>query len=117
MNNIYYDAMHYSIHLDMQLNFTIRRIFQEMSLSELEALHHLCELERTQILQSLAVAVLKIPYAGHLLSGNRSIFIEDEGNLLWYYPCTKKVSPLYVFEVKKMLQKNAHILQNLSIFC
>ena len=43
----------------------------EMSLSELETLHHLRDLERTQILQSLALAVLKLPYAGYLLSGNR----------------------------------------------
>ena len=42
-----------------------------MSLRELETLHQLCELERTQILQSLELAVLKIPYAGYLLSGNR----------------------------------------------
>ena len=39
-------------------------MYQEKSLSELETLHHLCELERTQILQSLALAILKIPYAG-----------------------------------------------------
>ena len=45
----------------MKLDYTISRIFQEMSLSELETLHQLCELERTQILQSLALAVLKIP--------------------------------------------------------
>ena len=32
-----------------------------MSLSQLETLHHLCQLERTQILQSLGLAVLKIP--------------------------------------------------------
>ena len=61
-----------------------------MSLSELETLHQLCELERTQILQSLALAVLKIPYAGHLLSGNRSNFLDYEGNVLWFYACTKK---------------------------
>ena len=38
--------------------------YQEHSwttLSELETLHQLCELKRTQILQSLALAVLKIP--------------------------------------------------------
>ena len=34
-----------------------------MSFSETEALHQLCELEITQILQSLALAVLKITYA------------------------------------------------------
>ena len=67
---------------------------------ELETLHQLCELERTHILQSLALAVLKIPYAGYLLSGNRSNSIDYEGNLLWYYTCIKKVSPLNVFEDK-----------------
>ena len=76
-----------------------------MSLSELETLHQLCELERTQILQSLALAVLKIPYAGSLLSGNRSNFLDYEGNNLWFYTCTKKVSPLYVFEDKRCYKR------------
>ena len=64
----------------MKLDYTISRIFQEMTLSE--TLHHLCELERTQILQSPALAVLKLPYAGYLISGNRSIFIDNEENFL-----------------------------------
>ena len=54
MNNTYFGNRHYDIHFDMKLDYTISRIFQEMSLSELETLHQLCELERTQILQSLA---------------------------------------------------------------
>ena len=62
MNNTYIGNIHYDIHLDMKLDYTISRIFQERSLSELETLHQLCELERTQILQSLALAVLKISY-------------------------------------------------------
>ena len=110
MNSTYFGNIHYDIHLDMKLDYTISRIFQEMSLSELKTLHQLCELERTQILQSLALAVLKIPYAGFLLSGNRSNFFNYEGNILWFYTCTKKVSPLYVFEdkrcYKRMLDKN-----------
>ena len=67
MNNTNFGAIHYDIHLVMKLDSSISIIFQEMSLSELETLHHLCELELTQILQSLAIAVLKIPYAGYLL--------------------------------------------------
>ena len=90
MKNTYFGAIHYEIHLDMKLDYTISRIFHEMSLSELETRHQLCELERTQILQSLALAVLKIPYAGYLLSGNRSNFLDYEGNILWFYTCTKK---------------------------
>ena len=94
----------------MNLDYTLSRIFQEMSLSELETLHQLCELERTQILQSLALAVLKIPYAGYLLSGNRSKFLDFEGNSLWFYTCTKKVSPQYVFEDKRCYKR-------ITIFC
>ena len=92
MNNTYFGTIHYDIHLDMKLDFTKSRIFQEMSLSALEILHQLCEHEKTQILQPLALAVLKIPYAGYLLSGYRSNVIDYGGNILWYYTCTKKVS-------------------------
>ena len=96
MNNTYFGNIPYDIHLDMKLDYTISRIFQEMSLSELETLHQLCELERTHILQSLALAVLKIPYGGYLLPGNRSNFLDYEGNILWFHTCTKKYH-LYMF--------------------
>ena len=43
-----------------------------MSFSELEMLYHLCELDSTQVLQSLALALLKTPYAEYYLSGNQS---------------------------------------------
>ena len=64
MNNTHFGAIHYDIHLDMKLGYILSRIFQEMSLLELETLQQLCETERTQSLQSLALAVLKIPCAG-----------------------------------------------------
>ena len=83
MNSTCFGAIHYDMHLDMKLDYKISRVFQEMSLSELETVHQLCELEITQILQSLALAVLRIHYAGYLLSGNRSNFVDDEGNILW----------------------------------
>ena len=56
MNRTYFGAIHW--------RNILAQYFGEMSLSELETLHQLCELERTQILQSLALAVLKITYAG-----------------------------------------------------
>ena len=111
-NNTYFGATHYDVHLDMKLDCTISRIFQVLSLSELETLHQLCELEITQILQSLALAVLKIPYAGYLLSGKRSNFLDYEGNILWFYTCTKKVSPLYVFEDKRCYKRTPIFYKN-----
>ena len=112
MISTYFGNIHYDIHLDMNLDYTISRTFQKMSLSELETLHQLCELERTQILQSLALAVLKIPYAGYLLSGNRSNFFDYERNVLWFYTCTKKVSPVYVFEDKRCYKRFPIIYKN-----
>ena len=65
MNNTYFGANHYDKQLDLKLDYNISGNFQVMSLSELQILRHLCDLERTQILQSLALAELKIPYAGN----------------------------------------------------
>ena len=41
MNNTYFGATHHVYNLDMRLNYTISRIFQEISLSELETLDQL----------------------------------------------------------------------------
>ena len=86
-----------------------------MSLIELETLHQLCELECTQMLQSHALAVLKILYTGYLLSGNRSSFIDYEGNLLWYYVCTKNYHLCMFLKIKDAI-KNPNILQKQSTF-
>ena len=105
MNRTYFGAIHCDIHLDMKLDYTMSRIFQEMSLSELETLHQLCEVERTQILQSLALAVLKIPYAGYLLSGNSSSFMKEIFYGITLVP--KKYHP-YTFLKIKDVTKESH---------
>ena len=114
MNNTYFGTIHYYIHLDMKLHYTIGRIFHEMSFSELETLYHVCELERTQILQPPALVVLRINHAGYLLSRNRSNY-EGLKKVLW----RKYTMVLHLYKKKiirfwrkKMLQKNPHVLQN-----
>ena len=47
INSTHFGAIHYGIHLDMKLDYTISRILQVLSMTELETLHQLCELERT----------------------------------------------------------------------
>ena len=39
MNNTHVGTNYYDIHLDIKLDYTISRLFQEMSLTELETLH------------------------------------------------------------------------------
>ena len=111
MNDTYFGAIHCDFHLDIKLDYTKSRIFQEMSSSELETLHHLCELERTQILQSLALAVLKIPCTGYLLSENRSNFIEYEGNILWFTLVPKKYHPYTFLKIKNAIKVSQYSLK------
>ena len=102
MNNTYFGAIHYDIHLDLKLEHTSSRIFQKMSLSELETLHQLCELERTQNLQSLALAVLKISYAGYPEIDQTSLIMKETS---YGFILALKVSPLYVFEDKRCYKR------------
>ena len=44
MNNLHFSAIYYDIHLDKKMDYTISRIFQEISLKELETLHILSNL-------------------------------------------------------------------------
>ena len=111
MNNTCFGTIHYDIQLDMKLDYTKSRIFQELPLSELETLHQLCEHEKTQILQSLALAVLKIPYAGYLLLGYRSNFIDYGGNKLWYYTCTKKYQPNMFSKIKDAIKESQYSIK------
>ena len=90
MNKTKFGAIHYEINLDTKIENTRSRIFQGKSFSKLETIQHVCELEQTQVLQLLALAVLKEPYRGYLLSGSSSYVIDYEANILWYCACDKK---------------------------
>ena len=66
MNTTYFGNIHYDIHLDMKLDYTISRIFQEMSLSELETL------ERMRIRKNTNFTITRISSIKNTL---RRIFI------------------------------------------
>ena len=74
MNNTYFGAIHYDIHLDMKLDYTISRTFQEISLSELETIHPLCVyvISNEHKFTFSPTRITEIPYSGYLLSGKRS---------------------------------------------
>ena len=66
-----------------------------MTVQELNTLHTICELERTQLLTILAMSVQNPQLAGFLLTGNRSNFLYVEGSTAWLYDCPQYLSPLY----------------------
>ena len=66
-----------------------------MTVQELNTLHTICELERTQLLTILAMSVKNPQLAGFLLTGNRSNFLYVEGSTAWLYDCPHFISHLY----------------------
>ena len=88
-------TLDYDAHINTKIDFTINHVFKSMTVQELNTLHIVCELKKTQLLTLLAMPV-KIPQlAGFLLTGNRSIFLYVEGSTAWLYDFPHFISPLY----------------------
>ena len=57
-----------------------------------------CELERTQMLTILMLAMQNTKLAGYMLTGNRSLFLDTDGSVAWLYQRPKFLSPLRVLD-------------------
>ena len=88
-------TLDYDAHINTKIDFPIHHAFKSMEVQELNTLHTVCELERTQLLTMLAMSVKETQLAGFLLSGNRSNFPYVEGSTAWLYDCPHFISPLY----------------------
>ena len=56
------------------------------------------ELERTQMLTILLLAMQNTMLAGYLLTGNRSMFLDTDGSVAWLFPCPNFLPPLRVLD-------------------
>ena len=66
-----------------------------MKVQELNTIHTICKLERSQLLAILAMSVKNPQLAYFLLTGSHSNFLYVEGSTAWLYDCPHFVSPLY----------------------
>ena len=85
----------YDAHINTKIDITINHVIKSMTVQELNTVHTVCELERTQLLTILAMSVKNPQLAGFLLTGNRSNFLYVEGSTAWLYDCPHFISPLY----------------------
>ena len=88
-------TLDYDAHINTKFDFTINHVFKSMTVQELNTLHAVCELQRTQLLTILAMSVKNPQLAGFLLTGNRSNFLYVEGSTAWLYGCPQFISLLY----------------------
>ena len=64
--------------------------------SEIQQLKNLCEQKGTQISTILMLSKENTRLVGHMLTGNRSMFLSTVGSLAWLYHCPLMRSPPHV---------------------
>ena len=88
------DEIDYELHLGTKLDYIMYFNTKLLRHSETTLLQNQCELERTQMLTILMLAMQNTRLAGYMLTGNRSMFLDTDGSVAWLYHCPKFLSPL-----------------------
>ena len=88
----------YEAHLGTKLDYILFRSFYILRTVELALLTNQCELERSMILNTLMLSIEIPRLAGYILTRNRSMFLETNGNVAWLYHCPKFYSPLQLMD-------------------
>ena len=92
------DHIDYELHLSAKLDFLMFYNSKQLRHSELTLLRNECELERTQTLTILMLALQNTRLAGYMLTGNRSMFLDTDGSVAWLYHCPPKLSYLKILD-------------------
>ena len=77
----------YEAHVNTKLGYSITHVFKTLSVTELNTLHTICEVKRTQFSTILAMSVKNSQLAGFFLTRNRSNFLYVKGSTAWLYDC------------------------------
>ena len=92
------DEFDYELHLGTKMDCIVYFNSKQLRHSEMTLLQNQCELERTQMLTILMLAMQNTTLAGYMLTGNRSMFLDTDGSVAWLYHCPKFLSPLRVLD-------------------
>lgn len=91
--DLFKEEIHVATDMNIKLDFLMYQQTQMLRISEISLLKSMCELERTQILTILALAVQNAQLAGYLLTGKRSNYVTTDGAIAYLYTCTERRSP------------------------
>ena len=90
-----YLNMDYEMHMGTKLDYLFIQSSRLLRTSEIQLLKNQCEQERTQILTIMKLSLENPRLAGYMLTGHRSMFLETDGSLAWFYHCPLVHSPLH----------------------
>ena len=109
----YYGFVNEETHLNMKMDLYMSNIYSRLSLQAIEFYSQICEQTRNLRQLTLTQVQKNTPLLGYILTGDRSIFVKQEGvNVMKMYKCAKKSSPLYVPQTRECYDKIPILYKN-----
>ena len=106
----YYGFVNENTHLHMKMDLYMSNIYSRISLQAIEFYSQICEQTRNLRQLTLKQVQKNTLLLGYILTGDRSIFVKQEGvNVIKMYKCAKKSSPLYVPKTCTKTEYNMYI--------
>ena len=102
----YYGFVNENTHLNMKMDLYMINIYSRISVQAIEFYSQICK--QTRIFQQLTLTQVQknTPLLGYILTGDRSIFVKQEGvKVMKMNKCAKKSSPLYVPQTRECYDK------------
>ena len=96
--NISRTEIDYEAHLHTKFDYYQYINFRKPQFTEINTIQQICELEHSLKNTQLAYSRLSPKLAGFLVTNYRSMFLETNGNVAWFYHCQKFYSPLKVMD-------------------
>ena len=108
-----YGFVNENTHMNMKMDLYMSNIYSRLSLGAEEFYSKICEQTRNIRQLTLTQVQKNTPLLGYILTGDRSIFVEQEGvNVMKMYNCAKKSSPLYVSQTRECYDKIPILYKN-----
>ena len=105
-NQFHYGFINENTHLNMKMDLYMSNIYSRISLQAIEFYSQICEQTRNLRQLTLTQVQKNTPLLGYIFTGDRSIFVKQEGvNVMKRYKCAKKSSPLYVPQTRECYDK------------
>ena len=86
------------LNYELQMNYIIYKSAEIVKLQQHPIIEQMCEQKRVLTLSVLQYARLNPANASYMLTGNKSMFVDTDGALLYLYGCSRTQSPLYINE-------------------
>ena len=101
-----YGFVNENTHMNMKMDLYMSNIYCRISLQAIELYSKICGQTRNIRQLTLTEVQKNTPLLGYILTGDRSIFVKQEGlNVMKMYKCAKKSSPLYEPQTRECYDK------------